>query len=119
MGVYGWREVDEHSNPVERTKREYPYSYDGFVTWRGGANKEINGTVYSDRLLQWDYKKTRELMKKHFGNEGDYYDKRSPEAIESFLSEYFDKKIKLILIMEYCNVSSGYPLWRFDYKEIS
>lgn len=114
---YGGAE-DEHGNPVERTKSEYPYSYDGFVTWRGGENEEVTGTVYSDRLLQWNYQKTRDLMKKHFGTDGDYYFDRKPQQIEAFLSEYMEKKIKLIFIMEYCNVSSGYPLWRFDYKEI-
>lgn len=31
---------------------------------------------------------------KHFGNMGDYYNNRSPEQIESFLSEYLEKDIK-------------------------
>lgn len=106
--------VDEYDNPVERSKHEYPYSYDGFVTYRGGKNEETTNTVWSDRLLQWDYEKTRSLMKKHFGTQGDYYFERTPEQIESFLSEYLGEKVKLILIMEYCNVSSGYPVWRFD-----
>lgn len=110
--------VDEHGNAVERTKSTHPYSYDGFVSWRGGKNEEVTGTVYSDRLLQWDYAKTRSLMAKHFGNDGDYYSNRSPENIQSFLSEMFGHEVKLILIMEYCNQSSGYPVWRFDYAEI-
>lgn len=110
--------VDEFDQPVERTKFDHPYSYDGFVTYRNGKNEEATGTVYSDRLLQWDYEKTRKLMKKHFGNTSDYYSERNPEKIEKFLSEYMGKKIKIIFIMEYCNVSSGYPLWRFDYCEI-
>ena len=59
--------VDEHGNSVIRTKREYPYSYDGFVTWRGGDNKEANDTIYSDRLLQWDYEKQNRLSEKYFG----------------------------------------------------
>ena len=110
--------VDEHGNAVERTKDKYPYTYDGFVTWRGGENSEVTGTVYSDRLLQWNYQKTRDLMQKHFGNTGDYYSSRSPKQIQAFLSEYFEEEIELIFIMEYCNVSSGYPLWRFDFKNL-
>lgn len=77
--------VDEYGNPVERTKNEYPYSYDGFVTYRGGSNDDVTGTAWSDRLLQWDYEKTRKLMTKHFGGQGDYYYERTPEQIESFL----------------------------------
>ena len=114
---YYFSEINEHGNPVERTKNEYPYSYDGFVTWRGGENKEANETIYSDRLLRQNYEKTRKLMKKHFGNEGDYYSGRTPEKIEMFLSEWLGKKVKLIYIMEYCNNSSGYPYWRFEIKK--
>lgn len=107
--------VDEFDNPVECTKQEYPYSYDGFVTWRGGENKEANNTIYSDRLLHWDYEKTRRLMKKHFDDEGGYYYNRKPKDIEAFLREWTDDPgLKLVFIMEYCNRSNGYPLWRFD-----
>ncbi len=108
--------VNEFGKTVERTKSEYPYSYDGFVTYRSGENKEVNNTIWSDRLQQWDYDKTDKLKLKHFGDKGDYYDSRSPKKIEAFLSEYLDKEVKIIFIMEYCNISSGYPVWRFDIK---
>ena len=110
--------VDEYGNSVEKTKDKYPYSYDGFVTYRNGENKEVNSTVYTDRLLQWDYEKTRKLIKKHFPNNlGDYWNTREPKQIEKFLQDWLgDKKLKLILVMEYCNVHNGYPVWRFDFK---
>jgi len=109
-------QVEEFDQPVKKSKHEYPYSYDGFVTYRNGKNEDANGTIYSDRLLQWDYEKTRSLMKKHFGESGDYWNSRSPEKIQSFLQEWTDdKKLKLVLVMEYCNMSNGYPVWRFDY----
>lgn len=57
-------------------------------------------------------------MKKHFGNEGDYWYNRDPNRIEEFLKEYFNKpNLKLIFIMEYCNASDGYPVWRFDFND--
>lgn len=108
--------VDEHGQQVNRSKRDYPYSYDGFVTWRGGENDEAASTIYSDRLLQWDYEKHNDLCLKHFGNEGQYWDSRSPSKIEAFLRDWTgNQALRLILIMEYCNVSNGYPCWRFDY----
>lgn len=114
---YNGNLVNEFGNPIERTPETHPYSYDGFITYRNGDNSEIEEDVYSDRMLQWDYEKTRKLMKKYFGEQGDYYSNRPPEKIESFLSEYFNCNVKLIFIMEYCNVSNGYPLWRFAFKK--
>lgn len=112
---YGY--VDEHNNPVARPKNRFPYTYDGFVTYRNGENKECTGTVYTDRLLQQDYDKTRKLIAKHFDDKGDYWDVRPPEKIQSFLQEWLNEpSLKLVLIMEYCNVSNGYPVWRLDFS---
>lgn len=105
--------VDEFGKPVKRTKMKYPYSYDGFITFRDGANSEVNCTVYSDRILHEP--RYNELCKKHFGNEGQMFFDRSPKDIEAFLQDFLGyPKLKVIFIMEYCNVSSGFPLWRFD-----
>lgn len=107
--------IDEFGNPVERTKEEYPYSYDGFVTWRRGTNEEANTTVYSDRLNQWDHQKNKELKLKHFGSERDFYSGYSWEQVQAYLQEYEnDPTIKLIFIMEYCH-TNGNPYWRFEY----
>ena len=109
--------VDEFDRPIERTPHEYPYSYDSFVIHRVGANEDATSTIYSDRILQWDYKKARKLMAKHFGESGDYWNNREPKKIEKFLREYCkDKTIEIVYIMEHCNRSSGYPLWSFHYK---
>lgn len=108
-------DVDEFDRPVKRRKQEYPYSYDGFVTYRNGENKEINHTIYSDRILHDP--KYDKLSLKHFGDEGQMFFNRKPKAIEDFLKDFCDApNLKLILVMEYCNVSNGYPLWRFDFK---
>ena len=113
---FGISAVDEFDRPVKRTKREYPYSYDGFVQWRGGKNEEANGTIYSDRLLMWDYNKHNRLCEEHFGDQGQYWNQRDPKKIEAFLRDWTgDDNLKLIFVMEYCNVSNGYPCWRFDY----
>lgn len=108
---------DEFGNPVQRTKIDYPYSYDGFVLHRLGENKEANGTVYSDRLYEWDNKRYNTLRQKHFGDNSQYWGSSYPSLIEKFLQDYMDNQdLKLIIVMEHCNLATGYPVWRFDYK---
>lgn len=115
-GSYRAGYVDEYGNRIERTPMTHPHGYDGYVTHRAGENKEVHSTIYSDRLSQWDYKKTDTLKRKHFGDAGDWWNTREPKAIQAFLSEYFSRPIKIIFIMQYCNLSSGYPCWRFDVR---
>lgn len=123
MHEYTWlpQFVDEHDRPVARTKHTHPWSYDGFVQERVDENSKANSSVYTDRLLQWDYDKTRHLMIKHFKDTGidvggDYWNARSAESIEGFLREWTENpNLRVILVMEYCNVSNGYPTWRIDY----
>lgn len=106
--------IDEHGNPVERTPHTHPYNYDSFVMWRGLPNKGADGSIYSDRLYQWDWEKDNKLCKKHFGDEAQYWDNRDPEAIEAFLRDWCeDEKLKLHYIMQCCNQSTGYPCWCF------
>ena len=110
--------LDEHGNPVKRTRLTHPYNYDGFVLWRGGENGEATGTIYTDRLIQWDFDKHDELCVKHFGNRGQYWDQREPEKIEAFLRDWTGcAELRLILVMQYCNQATGYPTWRLDYYQ--
>jgi hypothetical protein len=107
---------DIKGNPVRKTKYEYPYSYDEFVVWKNNYNKDKSSLVYSDRLHQWNYEKYNRCCKEVWHNEGQYFSQRQPEDIEKFLSKYYDKPIKLTLIMEGCNVSNGYPYWIFGFE---
>jgi hypothetical protein len=81
------------------------------------AEGVATGTIYSDRLLQWDYDKHNRLCRKHFGNEGQLWADRDPKKIEAFLCDWTGKEIVLIANIQYVNISSGFPLWRFDYRE--
>jgi hypothetical protein len=113
-----YAQVDEHGKPVRRTKQTHPYTYDGFVQERVHLNKKATGTVYTDRLLQWDYQLTRELIAKHFNDGGgDWWNNRSAAQIQEFLRERLEKpNLEVVLVMEYCNQSTGYPVWRIDYS---
>lgn len=101
-----------------KTKASHPYSYDPITQYVSAAAHENRsvGTIYTDRLLQWDYDKHNLLCKKHFDNEGQYWDQREPEAIEAFLRDWCDDQgICLTRIVEVCNVSTGYPTWQLTY----
>lgn len=110
--------VDINDKPVEKTKDEYPYSYDTYVVWQNNYNKGKSNTVYSDRLYQWDYKKYNKCCREIWGNEEQYFSSRRPKDIEKFLSKYFNKEIKLTVIMQGVNACKGYPYWIFYYEEI-
>ncbi len=108
--------IDEHGKPIKRTPQTHPYLYEGFVEKRLGPNSEATGTVYSDRLRQWDASKAKACKLIAFGRDTDNYSSFSAEQIQTYLREYLDEpELKLILVMQYCNQSSGYPVWRFDY----
>ena len=108
--------IDEHGKPVKRSKHKHPYSYDGFILFRLLPNTEATNTLYCDRLRS-QYSNWNEMLKKHFNNISDYFHDRSPEKIQDFLRELLNKpNLLLVFGMEYCNLSNGYPVYRFEVK---
>jgi hypothetical protein len=97
-----------------RTRHQYPYSYSPIVIF--GDENEKAHSQYSDRLYEQNYDLTDKLCQKHFGNKGQYFNNRDPEKIEAFLKERLGHPtLKLTMIVEWCNVSNGYPLWSFHF----
>ena len=96
-----------------RSRHEYPYSYSPFIVWGQDINCEC---VYTDRLFQWDHKRTCDLLIKHFGSENQYFNCKRPELVEKFLQDRLDlPKLKLMTIVEWCHMGNGYPLWSLHY----
>jgi len=106
---------DLNGKMVKRTPWTHPYNYDEFVVWESGTKRGCSAD-YSDRLLQWDRQKFEECCLKVFGNKGQSFDNRTPEAIEKFLCLYYKEPIYLTTIVQGCNASSGYPYWIFFYN---
>lgn len=101
---------------IIKDRISYPYTYDPFLIYfNEKAESESTVTIYSDRLWQWDYDKYNLLCKKHFGNEGQIWENREPEKIQAFLCDWTGKEVILIANIQYVNMLSGYPVWRFDY----
>ena len=114
-------ERDAYGNIVQRTKQEYPYSYDPYVLWQHTDEDvldNINGSMYTDRLLQWDFDKHDELCQKHFGDKGQYWNDRDPEKIEAFVRDWCDdQSITFARLTEDCNHNNGFPVWLLSYYQ--
>lgn len=100
---------------VKKTIHSHPYNYDPFLIYINEEAKEHTSSIYTDRLLQWDRDKHNRLCEKHFGDKGQYWNKRDPKKIEAFLSDWYDKKVILVANIQYVNVSNGFPYWRLDF----
>ena len=97
-------------------KARSPYAYKEFYQHRAGGKH--NAAVYSDRLMQWDYDKFNRCCVHVWDNEGQYFSSREPKEIERFLQLYNDSpELKLVDIIEGCNVGNGYPYWVFRYND--
>jgi len=125
--IFGIKIIDDSDADLQRqdpprTRARYPYSYDPFTIWGDPhPNDRCNGSDYTDRLEEWDYKKFNELAKEIYVD-GDQ--RAAPfnsfncrgDLIQKFLRRYHDAPdLELLRVIEYCNVSTGYPTWRLDY----
>jgi hypothetical protein len=113
--IYGFY-MDEHNQIIERTPSTHPYSYDSYILWRNLPNDQMNASAYSDRMMQWNYKKFDELWKKH-GLKGQYWYASDKDKIEAFIKDYFEKpNLKVVYVMQCCNQATGFPLWFVAYN---
>lgn len=104
--------------PIEKTPFSHPYSYEQYEIYKSNDWSETDSGAYSDRMMQWDLDKFTRCAKKAFGiNCGQYFNDKKPEDVETFLSLYFETKLKLTGIEQACNMWTGYPYWIFYYKE--
>lgn len=106
----------QRSNPP-RTRHSHPYSYDPFTIY-GGQGRDANGSVYTDRLYQWDHEKTRRIGAEVFGEKGYWFGQNlNPDLVQTFLRRWHDDDtIILTRVVEYCNASNGYPTWLLVYR---
>ncbi len=115
--------IDVEGKIVERTKKDYPYSYSLHATWAimGEKRNKIMSTmntsvVYSDRLHQFDSAKYNRYACQVFDRPLQDFTNCSPNKIEEFLQLYYSNEdLVLYRIQEECNSSNGYPVWVFDF----
>ena len=112
--------TDLYGNPIERTPYSHPYNFDQHVIWvsKKFNKSKIYSAEYSDRMLEWDIEKFSRCLQEVFGNQGQSFDNRDPKDVEKFLIKYFGHKLKLVAIEKCCNLSTGYPIWIFHFKDL-
>jgi hypothetical protein len=118
----GDEDLSRHDPPW--TKQSHPYCYDPLTIWgKPSPDKTCNGTVYTDRLEQWDRSKYDRLAKKHYQRGENSYAQPfdthycKGDLIEAFLRDWYDDpKLKLLRVIEYCHPYTGYQTWRLDYS---
>lgn len=111
--------TDAYGNAVERSKHEHPYSYSPHVQWQADDKTLAWAKLANDKLCYTDtdkimtsWTRCNSLMRKHFGNEGQYWTDRDPKAIEAFMRDWTEcPDIVLLKVTDYCNASNGYPYW--------
>lgn len=120
MNVYKRRRkalTNIRNEPVERTPKDSPYSYDTFQLFKDISWNEGDAADHSDRMWECDPEKYNKCCRSVWNNSGQYFYDREPEDIEKFLQLYFDDpSIKLTGVEESCNSSNGYPYWTFYMK---
>lgn len=121
---YGGGHIDRHGNPVKKTPFSHPYSYDCFVKQRFGPNEDIESSIYTDRMFQWDWdkmNKAQDVVRKRKGWKDCFnWSNLTKEDLDALIQYYWDNpNLEMVLFEECCNVSSGYPIWIVSFKDNS
>lgn len=97
----------------QRTREQYPYSYDAHYKWRDFDKDnppEGMDCIYSDRMMQWDYEKYEAARQKV---DAGWIENISREKAEGIIDAYYDGKYKCVGFAACCNVSNGYGIGIF------
>lgn len=77
------KRIDVEGNIINKNKFDYPYNYSPITIW---INRDIesNNTVYSDRLINWNYSKYIKCCKEIWNNKSQYFNNREPKRYRDF-----------------------------------
>lgn len=138
--LYGGAQ-DEYKGRVRKTKFTHPYTYDPFIMWQkypshpdrtdespmswimGDKVIKPDSCIYSDRISMWDQSRPSfeprwdALVQKHKLDGLGFCLEAHPLILEQVLRDWSKQpKLELLEIQEHCNVSNGYPVWLYCYR---
>ena len=108
--------VDINGKPVKHRPRDYPYSYDNFVLWKGDNFKETTNCIVSFQLSHINHEKYTASCIRAWERTGDNFGYRSPEDLEQFLCYFYGISLDLTAVVQGCKNNHGYPYWVFYFK---
>lgn len=109
-------DVDIYGNPVKRTRKEFPWSYDPVVIFKLACFEEKDTAFYSDQVdgefSEKEQDKAMEITgKKMFGGEFEHFSWKNPHDVEGYLSILMRRNLKVTAITEGANLETGNPYW--------
>lgn len=99
-----------------RDKYDYPYSYSAFFLIGDHDTVKDCSADYTDRYRLWDeekYNKAREAVGSQFR-----WSAMSLIELDRFVKAYYGDDHVATGLVEWCNASTGYPLWSIHFKKI-
>ncbi len=109
--TYSWNGEPKHY----RNKFTHPYNYDAFYLIGTPVDISRAQACYSDRYRLWDVSKFKRAMEAT----GDArWDRMTLEQLDAFVKVYHGKSYMAVGLVEWCNQSSGYPVWSVHYKKV-
>lgn len=113
----GFRTYPRWANGYEiRDRESYPYSYSFFISKgpiKNFSGDDISG-AYDDRMRGWDHDA---WIAAWDAMPAKRYRDLSMEDLSKFLTVYFKRKVTCLQLLEGCNVSNGYPIYYFVWRE--
>lgn len=106
-----------NGEPIKRTPKTHPYSYDAFVVFKARDYRKTDHVADHDRMRQWEPETYSVAAHAIFGTDHPTFSNCTPTDINRFLSHYFAKPVICTALLENCNWSSGYPYWTFCYRD--
>lgn len=82
-----------------------------------GTGEQATGTVYLDRLYQWDTEKYNRCAEKHFGDRRQSLGRTTPQQTQDFLSDYLGRSVVVVKITRTTGYFDGYWYYQIDYRE--
>lgn len=112
MGLWYYQGV---KNKDRRTKETHPYGYDPFFLFGNHETIADAHCNYSDRYPLWGEKKFRNALEK--AGIQSMWGRVEPEQWDAFVKAYHGKSYECVGVVEWCNMSSGYPCWSIHFKK--
>ena len=100
-----------------KDKLHHPYDFSPIILFgrEDEVKKSDRNCVYDDRMFQWDSKKYDKALESASDKNGMMH-WNNKKAVQKLMDEYYGKGThRVYMVVEWCNVSNGYPYHSVHY----